>query len=91
MAHLGGSLSEHWLQSTACRIMRCSSHLEATFVLPLVPMKFCLFAFRTERIRIPTLAGPKGAGQQAYKCRESRIIEILLYGICSDNPPTLGY
>jgi len=76
MAHLGGILSEHWLPSTACRIMRCSSHLEATFVLSLFPMDFCLLAFRAERIHIPTLAGPKNAAQQAYKRRESMIINL---------------
>ena len=76
MAHLGGSLSEHWLPSTACRIMRCSSHLEATFVLSLFPMNFCLLAFRVERIHIPTLAGPKNAAQQAYKRRESMMFNL---------------
>ena len=91
MAHMGGSLSEHWLPSTACRIMRCSSHLEATFVLSLFAMNLfaCLVCVQSGSL-YPLWAGPKRAVQQAYKRRESTIVSLYCTVSIHIIPPDVG-
>ncbi len=79
MGALGGILGEHWIPSTACRIMRCSSRLEATFVPSLFPMNLSFLAFRADRIHIPLFAGPKRAVQQDYIRRESTIVIFIVW------------
>ena len=78
MGAQGGSLGEHWIPSTACRIMRCSSRLEATFVPSLLPINLSFFAFRADRIYIPPFAIPKRAVQQNYICRQSTVVILIV-------------
>ena len=91
MAHMGGSLSEHWLPSTACRIMRCSSHLEATFVLSLFAMNLfaCLVCVQSGSL-YPLWAGPKRAVQQAWKRSESTIVNLCCTVSIHIIPPDVG-
>ena len=78
MGAQGRNLGEHWIPSTACRIMRCISRLEATFVPLLFPMNF-VFLFRADRIYIPPFARPKRAEQQNYIRRQSRVVIFIVW------------
>ena len=72
-------MGEHWIPSTACRIMRCSSPLEATFVPSLFPMNLSFLAFHADRIYIPPFARPKRAVQQDYIRRPSTAIIFMVW------------